>query len=260
MTRGFEGKVATVTGGAGGIGLACAEAFAEAGAIVAIADVDAAGGEAAAARLGGSFRRCDVSSKADVDAFVAAIAAQHGGIDILVNNAGVNRPADFLALSEEDFDLVIATNLKSVFLFSQAVAKTMVAAGTRGAIVNMSSGNAVMTGPKLAAYAASKGGICTLTKVAALALAPHGIRVNAIGPGTILTEMTRGRLWDDRTVRDGILSRTPLGRFGEAAEVADLALFLASDAASYLTGQTIFLDGGRNALNYTVPVPADPSE
>lgn len=259
MARGMEGKVAIVTGGAGGIGLACAERFAEAGAAVAIADIDEERGKAAAVRLGGTFRRCDVSSSEEVRSFTEAVLAAHGRIDVLVNNAGLNRPADFLSLSEADFDLVIATNLKSVFLFSQAVARTMVDRSIKGAIINMSSGNAVITGPKLAAYAASKGGICTLTKVAALSLAPHGIRVNAIGPGTILTDMTRGRLWDDRNVRNEILSRTPIGRFGEPREVADLALFLASDAASYLTGQTIFLDGGRNALNYTVPVPDDPA-
>jgi NAD(P)-dependent dehydrogenase (short-subunit alcohol dehydrogenase family) len=130
----------------------------------------------------------------------------------------------------------------------------MVSQGDGGAIVNMSSVNAVLAIPNQVPYVVSKGGINQLTKVMALALAPHGIRVNAIGPGTILTELARGAVLGNAEAERKILSRTPLGRMGEPEEVANVALFLASDAASYLTGQTIYPDGGRLALNYTVPV------
>jgi NAD(P)-dependent dehydrogenase (short-subunit alcohol dehydrogenase family) len=176
----------------------------------------------------------------------------HGRIDILVNNAGITHAADFLDLAEEDFDRVLRVNLKSMFLCGQAVAKSMVADGVRGAIVNMSSVNAVLAIANQVPYVVSKGGVNQLTKVMALALAPHGIRVNAIGPGTIATEMARQAVLADEASRRRILSRTPLRRLGEPGEVAAVAAFLASDDASYLTGQTIYPDGGRLGLNYTV--------
>jgi len=134
------------------------------------------------------------------------------------------------------------------------VARAMVKQGIHGAIVNMSSANAVVAIANQVPYVVSKGGINQLTKVMAVALAPHGIRVNAIGPGTILTELAKAAVLTDDAARRKILSRTPLGRCGEPEEVAAVAAFLASDDASYLTGQTIYPDGGRLALNYTVPV------
>ena len=149
---------------------------------------------------------------------------------------------------------MLAVNLKSMFLCGQAVARAMVKRGIRGSIVNMSSANAVVAIPNQVPYVVSKGGINQLTKVMAVALAPHGIRVNAIGPGTILTELSKQAVLTDDAARRKILSRTPLGRCGEPEEVAAVAAFLASDDASYLTGQTIYPDGGRLALNYTVPV------
>jgi NAD(P)-dependent dehydrogenase (short-subunit alcohol dehydrogenase family) len=141
-----------------------------------------------------------------------------------------------------------------MFLCGQAVARHMVARGVRGAIVNMSSLNAVLAIPNQVPYTVSKGGVNQLTKVMALALAPHGIRVNGIGPGTIATEMARAAVLGTEEARRKILSRTPLGRLGEPEEIAAVAAFLASDDASYLTGQTIYPDGGRLGLNYTVPV------
>jgi NAD(P)-dependent dehydrogenase (short-subunit alcohol dehydrogenase family) len=167
--------------------------------------------------------------------------------------------ADFLDLEEADFDRVLRINLKGAFLLGQAAARQMVrqgpdAKGTAGTIINMSSVNAVMAIPNIAPYVVAKGGMNQLTKVMAMALADKGIRVNGIGPGSIATEMVR-KVASDKAARNKLLSRTPLGRFGEPEEVASVALFLASEDSSYLTGQTIYPDGGRLALNYTVPVP-----
>jgi NAD(P)-dependent dehydrogenase (short-subunit alcohol dehydrogenase family) len=250
----LEGKVALVTGAANGIGLACAEAMAREGAKVALADVNEAAGKAAAQRLGGLFLACDVSKKAQVDAAVDGAVKAFGRLDIAVANAGIVHAAEFLDLEEKDFDRVIAVNLKGVFLVGQAAARQMVKQGGGGAIVNMSSVNAVLAIPNQVPYVVSKGGINQLTKVMALSLASHGIRVNAIGPGTILTELARTAVLGNREAERKILSRTPMGRMGEPSEIASVAVFLASGEASYLTGQTIYPDGGRLALNYTVPV------
>jgi glucose 1-dehydrogenase len=253
-------KVAVVTGAAQGIGLACAQAFAREGARVFLTDVNEEAGKREMLRLraGGfeaGFARCDVSRKAEVDAAVAAAVNEFGRIDVLVANAGIVHAAEFLDLAEADFDRVIAVNLKGVFLAGQAVARQMVKQGGGGAIVNMSSVNAVLAIPNQVPYVVSKGAINQLTKVMSLSLASHGIRVNAIGPGTILTDLARTAVLGNREAERKILSRTPMGRMGDPEEVAQVAVFLASDDASYVTGQTIYPDGGRLALNYTVPVP-----
>jgi NAD(P)-dependent dehydrogenase (short-subunit alcohol dehydrogenase family) len=250
----LEGKVALVTGAAQGIGLACAQAFAREGAKLVMADLNAEKVEEGARRLGAAGIGCDVSRKADVVAAVETAVARHGRLDILVANAGIVHAAEFLDLEEADFDRVLAVNLKGIFLAGQAAARQMVKQGGGGAIVNMSSVNAVMAIPNQVPYVVSKGGINQLTKVMALSLAPHRIRVNGIGPGTILTELAKTAVLGNPEAERKILSRTPLGRMGEPAEVAAVAVFLASDAASYLTGQTIYPDGGRLALHYTVPV------
>lgn len=247
-------KVAIVTGATQGIGLACAQRLVKEGARVMLVDIKPEG--VAAAELIGpaaAFFAADVSQKADVDAMIAATLQAFGQIDILVNNAGVTHAADFLDLTEEDFDRVIRINLKSMFLCSQAAAKEMVKRQS-GCIINMSSVNSELAIPNQVPYVVSKGGINQLTKVMALNLAPHGIRVNGIGPGTILTELARKAVLASADARRTILSRTPMGRCGEPEEVAAIAAFLASDDASYMTGQTMFVDGGRMALNYTVPV------
>ena len=252
----LRNKVALVTGAAGGIGLACARAFLAEGARVVLADVDVKKGVAAAKTLGprAKFVRCDVGEAADVAAAIVATVKQFKRLDILVNNAGIIHTADFLDIAEADFDRVLKVNLKGAFLVGQAAARQMAAQGIGGAIVNMSSCNAVLAIPNQVPYVVSKGGMNQLTKVMALALADKGIRVNAIGPGTIATELARNAVLGSEAARQKILSRTPLGRLGEPEEVASVAVFLASDESSYITGQTIYPDGGRLALNYTVPV------
>ncbi len=247
-------KVAIVTGATQGIGLACAERLLREGARVMLVDIQP-DGATAALQLGEAARffAADVSQKADVDAMVAATLQAFGRIDILVNNAGVTHACDFLDLAEEDFDRVLRINLKSMFLCGQAAAREMVKQHS-GCIINMSSVNSQVAIPNQVPYVVSKGGVNQLTKVMALSLAPHGIRVNGIGPGTILTELARKAVLGSPEARHTILSRTPLGRCGEPEEVAAIAAFLASDDASYMTGQTIYADGGRLALNYTVPV------
>jgi glucose 1-dehydrogenase len=251
MTR-LKDKVALITGAAQGIGFSCAHAFVNEGARVVLADVNVDKGRKAAESLGATFVRCDVSRKDQVDAAVAHAVAQFGRLDILVANAGIVHAADFLDLDEADFDRVLAVNLKGIFLVGQAAARQMVKQGGGGTIVNMSSVNAVMAIPNQVPYVVSKGGINQLTKVMALSLAPHGIRVNGIGPGTILTELAKTAVLGNKEAERKILSRTPLGRMGEPVEIARVALFLASGDSSYMTGQTIYPDGGRLALNYTV--------
>lgn len=250
----LDQKVAIVTGATQGIGLACAQRFIQEGARVMLVDIKPEGVEAAQA-LGEAARffAADVSQKADVDAMIAATIAAFGRIDILINNAGVTHAADFLDLSEDDFDRVLRINLKSMFLCGQAAARHMVAQGS-GSIINMSSVNSELAIPNQVPYVVSKGGINQLTKVMSLNLAQHGIRVNGIGPGTILTELAKKAVLASAEARHTILSRTPLGRCGVPDEVASVAVFLASEDASYMTGQTLFVDGGRLALNYTVPV------
>lgn len=250
-------RVAIVTGASQGIGRACAERLLQEGARVMLADIRPEGEQVAAA-LGENARFfcADVSQKVDVDALIVATLAAFGQIDILINNAGVTHSADFLDLAEEDFDRVLRINLKSMFLCSQAAAREMVKR-ERGCIINMSSVNAELTIPNQVPYVVSKGGVNQLTRVAAIGLAQYGIRVNAIGPGTILTELAKKAVLGSPEARHTILSRTPLGRCGEPEEVASIAAFLASDDASYMTGQTLYADGGRMALNYTVPVRDD---
>jgi NAD(P)-dependent dehydrogenase (short-subunit alcohol dehydrogenase family) len=254
----LSGKVAVITGAARGIGKACAERFLSDGVKVVISDVDAAALATTATELGhaDALRAApgDVAKRADVDRLVATAAQEFGRIDIMVNNAGVARNQDILEISEKDFDDVIAINLKGAFFGVQAAAKQMIAQGGGGVIINMSSVNALLAIPTLATYAISKGGMKQLTSVAAVALAPHNIRVVAVGPGTILTDMVATAIFNSDDARKSVLSRTPIGRGGEPSEVASVVAFLASDDASYITGQTIYPDGGRLILNYTVPV------
>ena len=254
---GLANRVCIVTGGAQGIGEACIRRFAQEGAKLVIADVDDTKGQALAAALQAVtpaiYVHCDVGDKAQVDTLVAKALAAFGQIDVLVNNAGIFKAADFLDVTESDFDAVLRVNLKGSFLVGQAVARVMALAG-RGSIVNMSSVNGVMAIPTIASYNVSKGGINQLTRAMSLALADRGVRVNAVAPGTIATELAAQAVLTSEDAKQRILGRTPMKRLGSPSEIADAVAYLASDAASYITGEILVVDGGRMALNYTVPV------
>jgi glucose 1-dehydrogenase len=242
----LEGKRVIVTAGAAGIGRAIVERFVAEGATVAFCDIDTEKGRALAADLGASA----VFTEADC----AVMPAVRAFVDVLVNNAGIAISKTILDLTEDEFDRTMAVNLKAAFVATQIVARRMIADGTRGAIINMSSVNAVMAIPHILAYNLSKGALNQLTRNAAIALAEHGIRVNAIGPGTILTNLVRQSIFTSEAARRSTMSRTPLRRAGEPSEIASIAVFLATAESSYITGQILYADGGRMALNYTVPV------
>ncbi len=250
---GLKDRVCIVTGGAQGIGEACARRFAREGARVVIADMADEPGQALASEIGALYLHCDVGDSAQVDAVVARSMQAHGRIDVLVNNAGIFRAADFLDITEADFDAVLRVNIKGSFLMGQAVARVMASQGS-GNIVNMSSVNGVLAIPTIASYNVSKGGVNQLTRVMALALADKGIRVNAVAPGTIATELAYKAVLTSDEAKAKIMSRTPMKRLGEPSEIADVVAWLVSDAASYVTGEIVTVDGGRMTLNYTVPV------
>ncbi len=252
----FDGSTVVITGAAKGIGAACARKLAHAGATVLLWDTDDDAGNALAQALTdlglrAGYRHCDVSSHAQVQAAVAQATQQFGPLHGLVNNAGIFKAADFFDISEADWHAVIGVNLNGAFFVGQAIARAMAATGG-GAIVNMGSVNGVVAIPGIASYNASKGGVHQLTRVMALSLADRGIRVNAVAPGTIATELARNAVLVDEAAHARVMSRTPLKRLGEPDEVADAVMFLLSDAASYMTGEIVYVDGGRLSLNYTV--------
>ena len=242
----LSGKTALVTGASRGIGRAIALRFAAEGAFVVVnyAGNEAAAGETLAAieSAGGKavLSRFDVGSAGEVDAAVKAIVAERGRIDILVNNAGVTRDNLLMRLTEDDFDAVVRTNLKGAFLVTKVVSRQMIRQ-RGGRNVNMSSVVGEMGNAGQSVYAATKAGILGFTKAMARELASRGITVNAIAPGFITTDMTQSL---PEAARKEFAERIPLGRFGAPEEVAELALFLASDAAGYVTGQVVGINGG----------------
>ncbi len=252
----FAGKNVIVTGAARGIGRATAERFLSEGARVVIADINAERLEQTRQEIGSPdtvlARVIDVSRRDQVNALVSAAVERFGRLDVMVNNAGICPIVPFLEVTEEVYDRVLAVNLKGTFLGTQAAARQMLAQGGGGVIINMSSINSGLANPNVSPYAISKGGMNQVTSTAAVALAPDGIRVVGVGPGTIMSEMVAGDFVESAGNK-AILMRTPMGRYGEPSEIAAVVAFLASDDASYITGETIYPDGGRRVLNYVMP-------
>ena len=252
----LKDKVAIVTGAANGIGLAISKRYLAEGVKMVMTDIDADKGQAEADQLSSEgeviFVRSDVGDKASVDQLVVDAVNQFGRLDIAVANAGILRTGPFLEVSEEDFDAVIRTNLKGVFLTGQAAARQMAEQDPQGGtIINMSSTNQVLAIPQISPYVVAKGGVGQLTKVMAISLVDQNIRVNGIGPGSIDTDMFQNNIATNEKTLAAIMSRTPMKRPGEPEEIASIPVFLASEDSSYITGQTIFADGGRLPLAYT---------
>ena len=241
----LEGKTAIVTGGAQGIGFEGAKLFANEGARVIIADINAEKGEKAAAEIGATFVKCDVSKAADVE----NVVRMAGTVDVLYNNAGIfwtGHDGKITDIAEADWDRVIAINLKSVYLFTKYAIPTMIASGRGGSIINTGSSAAQIGIPDCDAYTATKGAIVQLTKSLAAEYGRYKIRTNAISPAAIMTPMMRQSNPENSSFDEErfLKLRTPLRRYGTPEEIAMVALFLASDEASYLNGAIIVADGG----------------
>jgi NAD(P)-dependent dehydrogenase (short-subunit alcohol dehydrogenase family) len=250
MLKRLQDRSAVVTGAARGIGRAIVERLVAEGANVLMCDIDATMLKQSAHELGQPYEPVDVAQVEQLGRMIEAAIRHFGALDILVNNAGITHDADLLTLREQDFDRVMAVNLKSMLFATQAAVRHMIPR-KRGAIVNVSSVAALLAHPMQIPYVISKAAVKQATNVTAIALAPHNIRVNAVGPGTIESEMSRNVLAGD-DVQAMVLARTPLGRFGKPEEIAATVAFLASDDASYITGQTVYVEGGRLGLNYTM--------
>jgi len=247
----LRGKAALITGAASGIGRATALLFAREGAAVTIADIDEEGGNTVAREIidkGGHalFEMADVTSAADCERILKRVSREFGAIHVLFNNAGIIRRASIVELSEEDWDRVMAVNVKSIFVLSRQVIPLMANAGG-GSIINMASGWGLAGGPRAAVYCASKGAVVLLTKAMAIDHGPQNIRVNCICPGDTDTNMLRNEAQQLGESSDNFLAeaaRRPLGRVGKPEEIAQAALYLASDASSFVTGTALVVDGG----------------
>ena len=243
----LEGKRALITGGGTGIGLAISKAFIEAGASVIITGRRSDVLKEACEQLGdrATFRSCDLAQPETLGALVAEIEQDGTALDILVNNAGINLKKAALDVTDEEFGRILQTNLNGLFSLTREVARRMAVRG-RGAILNITSMAAMYGLPKVAAYSASKSAVLGLTRVLAAEFAPLGIRVNALAPGFIYSAMTDKALNSDPERKKRVMDRTPMGRMGQADEVAAAAVFLCSDAASFITGVNLPVDGGNS--------------
>lgn len=257
--RRFAGKVVVVTGAAGGIGVAIANRFGAEGAKLALVDVDEGKGRTLESELtdqgyDASFFNADLANTDQVRKCVSEIVANLGPPDVLVNNAARILTSSIADIDDESFDAVFSVNVRGTLSMIRAISQVMIDERTPGTIVNMSSISAEQGYDNLLAYSGSKGAISSITRAAAVELSPHNIRVNAVAPGSIGTPAANEIHARSPKARDRILSRTPLGRVGEPSEAASVVAFLASDDASYITGQVLYADGGRLALSYTVPI------
>ncbi|NUR31093.1 MAG: SDR family oxidoreductase [Catenulispora sp.] len=245
----LTGKSAIVTGGASGIGRATAELLAELGAGVVIADLDPVKGEEAAREFGAVFVRCDVSRAADCDAVVEAAVSAFGGVDVLFNNAGIIRRSTVLDIAEDDWDLVMAVNVKSILLMSRRVVPLMTAAGG-GSIVNTGSGWGIKGGASAISYCASKGAVVNMTRAMAIDHGPANIRVNCVCPGDTATGMLADEARQLGASVDAFYADAadrPLGRIGQPRDIAQTVAFLAGDAAAFVSGAVIAVDGAGTA-------------
>ena len=251
MIKAFDlsGRVAIVTGGAQGLGRAMAEGLAEAGAAIVIADIN----DEKAAATAAEFRqegfaaeafRVDVAQRSSVDRLMEYVVERHGRIDVVVNSAGLNRRYSMAEITEEDYDTIMDTNLKGTFNVCQAAGKAMLALGIPGSLINISSMSSLIINRRrpVGVYCSSKAGVNGLTKAFAAEWAPHGIRVNAIAPGYFLTPLNEE--WMKTQQGTDALDQTPMGRFAQPSELGPTAVYLASDASSFMTGQVLVLDGG----------------
>ncbi len=253
----LEGKVAIVTGAAAGIGRGIAERFVAEGARVLISDLDANATEETARQISGDSEQCsscacDVGDAEAIDRMVTLTVERYGGIDIAVCNAGMAIGAPFLELEVADFDRVMRVNVRGVFLTARAAARRFVESGTRGNIITIGSIAGVLSAPDHIPNCTSKAAAHHMSATMAVALAPHGIRVNTLAPGSINTELMQRIVRTSPEAWQMVMSRTPMGRAGEVDEVATAAVFLASDDSSYVTGSVLLVDGGYIPLMYTM--------
>lgn len=251
----LTGKRALVTGALGGVGRATVNTLIAEGALVFATDL-ASATDVWDDTDGVTYHPAELRDPDAIQSLAAAAQDALGGpVEICINNAAIAHRTDFLDMEGDDFDRVYEINLRAPFLLGQAVARALVAAGDTGSIVNIGSVNAQLALPDNAAYVASKGGLLQLTRAMAIALAPDGIRVNMVAPGSIDTPLQRKGQSRSPALRARVLSRTPLGRLGAPEEVADAIIYMASSRSSYITGECLFVDGGRMPLNFTMPGP-----